>query len=157
MRVVRRLNGFLDYVFQVGGVQRHQIAFLHRAFCRPLESDGIGDFYQLFNLMRLQSSLFVEKLHSVPVPRQVARRNHNGSVAVRLRKDTSHEHGRRRRHVAVENLRSVKKQPVRDGVLELLPAQPGIAAYRDAQLLLSCFFRKPCGEGACQVIHRLVG
>ena len=66
----------------------------------------------------LDAAVLREELEAVAVVRQVAGRDHDGAVHLRLGEDNRHEHRRRRRKAAVDRHDARIRQRLEHGFLE---------------------------------------
>ena len=102
-------------------------------------------FEDLCNIFFIESAVPCEEFESVPVVRQMAGCDHDGSVTGELLKDGRHEHRRRGRVAEVVDFASVFSEAVHQSVEQTRSRGAGISADGQSHILrpLAQLVRKP--------------
>ncbi len=150
----------LSYLLlQKSTIYRDGVNFFHSGQISLHHGKPRSRLEHLRDIVMLQSAVPVKKLVTVPVKRQVARRDHDRPVKRKRLKHCRHEHRGRRHQTAVvylcprchDSLRRRSKQAVR--------RDPRIMTDPDPQFIrpLSLFLRKPSDKATADQISSILG
>ena len=109
------------------------------------------------DVLMLDAAVFREELEAVAVERQMAGRDHDGAVHLRLGEDDGHEHRRRGCEAAVDRHDAGIRQRLEHCFLEHRRREARVVTDRDAQVLdlLARLLRKEVEEAARDAVGRL--